>query len=202
MKRCPACQRSYPDDKQLFCLEDGATLVTVAADDPLSPHTRPFREARDTTPAATEVMTAPIGNLPVTEVSPGPFSPPSAVAAPPATRPAYQPAPVPAAATTPPKTRAGLVLGVVALLLALLSLTLMVAGFAGVASEAYTDLGAGLIIITMFLSLLGTTVGLVGIVRAVRNASSRVWPMLGFVANVLYLLFILGLLVLGIAVGK
>ena len=31
MKRCPTCNRSYVDDTQKFCLEDGATLVGVSA---------------------------------------------------------------------------------------------------------------------------------------------------------------------------
>jgi hypothetical protein len=31
MKQCPACNRTYTDDAQLFCLEDGAQLVTVGA---------------------------------------------------------------------------------------------------------------------------------------------------------------------------
>ncbi len=36
MKRCPTCNRSYTDDSQKFCLEDGATLIeeTTASFDP------------------------------------------------------------------------------------------------------------------------------------------------------------------------
>jgi hypothetical protein len=31
MKRCPVCQRTYPDDAQNFCLDDGATLLSENA---------------------------------------------------------------------------------------------------------------------------------------------------------------------------
>ena len=31
MKRCPVCNRNYPDDAQNFCLDDGTTLVSVGA---------------------------------------------------------------------------------------------------------------------------------------------------------------------------
>jgi hypothetical protein len=33
MKRCPTCQRAYPDDTLRFCLEDGTALVNVSAAD-------------------------------------------------------------------------------------------------------------------------------------------------------------------------
>jgi hypothetical protein len=31
MKRCPVCNRNYPDDAQNFCLDDGTTLVSAGA---------------------------------------------------------------------------------------------------------------------------------------------------------------------------
>ena len=37
MKRCPTCQRTYTDDTMIFCLEDGATLLTASgSSDPLA----------------------------------------------------------------------------------------------------------------------------------------------------------------------
>jgi hypothetical protein len=51
----------------------------------------------------------------------------------------------------------------------------------------------------MFISLFGAAIGLVGVLRAVRNSAGKVVPLLGFLANGAYLLFIIGLLVLGVA---
>lgn len=52
MKRCPACNRTYPDDAQLFCLEDGAQLVRAGAATPsFDPNaTLALGQARDTNP--------------------------------------------------------------------------------------------------------------------------------------------------------
>lgn len=52
MKQCPACKRTYPDDAQLFCLEDGAQLAQAgAATPPFDPNaTLALGQARDTNP--------------------------------------------------------------------------------------------------------------------------------------------------------
>ncbi|HKQ54191.1 MAG TPA: hypothetical protein VJT74_17575 [Pyrinomonadaceae bacterium] len=51
MKQCPACNRTYPDDAQLFCLEDGAQLVQAGASQNYDPHaTLAMSQARDTNP--------------------------------------------------------------------------------------------------------------------------------------------------------
>jgi len=38
MKRCPICQRTYPDDAQNFCLDDGASLLSDSAPPPQTPY--------------------------------------------------------------------------------------------------------------------------------------------------------------------
>lgn len=52
MKQCPACNRTYPDDAQLFCLEDGAQLVQAgSASQAFDPNaTLALGQARDTNP--------------------------------------------------------------------------------------------------------------------------------------------------------
>ena len=173
MKSCPTCQRNYTDDGQIFCLEDGATLIVSPLTGAYEAVTTPLRGPRETSPPATEVFTAP-------SAPPPGFHPSAPVA----------------------KNRAGLGLGVVALLLAGLSLVMMLLGFAGAAADANSSAVGGLIVGTFIVSLLGAAVGLVGILRAVRNDAKKTWPLLGFLANALYLLFIIILLVLGIAVSK
>lgn len=46
MKRCPTCHRTYPDEAQNFCLEDGTTLVSES----------PSPQSYDNRSAPTEVM--------------------------------------------------------------------------------------------------------------------------------------------------
>jgi hypothetical protein len=75
----------------------------------------------------------------------------------------------------------------------------MIAGFAGVAAKLQNEIVGLLIVSTMFISLFGAALGLVGVLRAVRNGAGKAWPLLGLLANALYLIFILLLLVLGIA---
>jgi hypothetical protein len=51
MKQCPACNRTYPDDAQVFCLEDGAQLVQAGAAASFDPTaTLALGQARDTNP--------------------------------------------------------------------------------------------------------------------------------------------------------
>ncbi len=53
MKQCPACNRTYTDDAQLFCLEDGAQLVQMGAGSaaPFDPNaTLALSPPRDTNP--------------------------------------------------------------------------------------------------------------------------------------------------------
>jgi hypothetical protein len=57
MKQCPACNRTYTDDAQLYCLEDGAQLITAnfggSADAPtvFDPNaTLAYNPPRDTSP--------------------------------------------------------------------------------------------------------------------------------------------------------
>ncbi len=51
MKRCLVCNRTYPDDAQLFCLEDGAQLVQASAAPSFDPNaTLALGQARDTNP--------------------------------------------------------------------------------------------------------------------------------------------------------
>lgn len=174
MKRCPSCQRVYEDETVTFCFDDGATLMAVAnAYPPPQFDTGPIPVPRETNPAATEIYTTP---------------------------PAFPAAPHPSAPAGPPaKSRAGLVLGIVSLLLVALSLIMMTLGFVGVAAEWGNSAVGGLIVGTMFISLFGAAIGLVGVLRAVRNSAGKVVPLLGFLANGAYLLFIIGLLVLGVA---
>jgi hypothetical protein len=173
MKRCPTCQRSYPDDKQAFCLEDGATLEydTGAGFD--APETSPIRPARETNPPATEIMGR--------DYTPKP--------------PVFHPS------IKEKAPRAGAFFGVVALALAALSVVLMFAGLVGAAAKWENTL-VGLLIVTTFVTALaGGAVGLVGILRAVRNNAGKILPICGFLANIIYLIFIIALLALGIAVS-
>ena len=53
MKQCPACNRTYTDDAQLFCLEDGAQLMPMGAGAaaPFDPNaTLALGQPRDTNP--------------------------------------------------------------------------------------------------------------------------------------------------------
>jgi hypothetical protein len=56
MKQCPACNRTYTDDAQLFCLEDGSQLITASfggsgSPSPFDPNaTLAYTPTRDTNP--------------------------------------------------------------------------------------------------------------------------------------------------------
>ncbi len=170
MKRCPTCQRTYTAETVTFCLEDGTALQEVrpgGAD--ISPATQPLGGGRETHPPGATM---------------GVYARPD-VAGPPVVAPTVN------------KRKAGFKSGVAALLLGLLSFALMLIGFIGIAAKDATNLGGGLILLTFATALGGAVLGLAGIVRAVRNENSKVMPLLGFLANVLYLLLILGLMALG-----
>jgi hypothetical protein len=159
-------------DEVDFCLEDGTALVAV----------------KDFSPAP-EPLTAP---LPVSRPTNPAFAEISA--APLASRPA-----TPAVKS---KSTAGRALGVLALLIGLFSFGMMVLGLVGAVQDLNSSIVGSLIVIPMFLALLGFILGLVGIIRAVRNDARKAWPVLGILANTLYLLFILAVLVFGLAVSK
>jgi hypothetical protein len=56
MKRCPTCNRTYPDDTLAFCLVDGSVLSA-----PYDPEaTQRVPPPRNTVPAATEILNAQI----------------------------------------------------------------------------------------------------------------------------------------------
>ncbi len=52
MKHCPACQQTYTDDLLVFCLNDGAQLVSVTPSDP--PETLHIPPPRSTDPAPSQ----------------------------------------------------------------------------------------------------------------------------------------------------
>ncbi|HEX8891420.1 MAG TPA: hypothetical protein VF779_19885, partial [Pyrinomonadaceae bacterium] len=54
MKRCPTCDRVYEDNSMLFCLDDGATLVSDSAYD--AGATVKIPPGRLTNQAPTEVL--------------------------------------------------------------------------------------------------------------------------------------------------
>jgi ketosteroid isomerase-like protein len=62
MKRCPTCQREYADDSLRFCLQDGATLLSVsdesASSDPYATLTLPAAVSGRSEPPPTEVLGA------------------------------------------------------------------------------------------------------------------------------------------------
>ncbi len=170
MKRCPSCQHIYADDGLTFCLNDGATLLLYDNDS-----TAPLREARATSPAPTEIITA---------APTPPFAP------------VFHPS------VPKPKSNAGLAFGLIALAAAALSVIMMTTGLVGAAADWNNNAVGGLIVGTMFVSLFGVVSGLAGVLRAVRGEARKLVPMMGLVANALYLLFIIALLVFGIAVAK
>jgi hypothetical protein len=99
MKQCPACNRTYTDDAQLFCLEDGAQLVLTGAGS----------SAATFDPNATLALAQPRDTNPPPEIS-YPRQTPSQPQAPSWTPAAYAPQ-VQAAAPSGSKT--GLVIAVV-----------------------------------------------------------------------------------------
>lgn len=72
MKRCPVCRRTYTDDALNYCLDDGASLASVASS---SAHPPPY----DSRSAPTEVLsqTPTVGNMAAPRTSP-PSMPPHA----------------------------------------------------------------------------------------------------------------------------
>lgn len=55
MKQCPTCNRSYPDDSLIYCLDDGSALSTQ--DEPQG--TQRLPSPRVTSPSPTEVFSPP-----------------------------------------------------------------------------------------------------------------------------------------------
>jgi hypothetical protein len=113
MKRCPTCNRIYPDDALSFCLEDGVPLLTVAASDPgtgaanFDPNvTLKFEDPRDTNPPPTQMIDPSLipsypAEPPPTPVFPG-APPPTPTASVPAAPPVPQPIPREPSWQTPP----------------------------------------------------------------------------------------------------
>ena len=101
MKQCPACNRTYTDDAQLFCLEDGSQLIAVgsggtAAQSSFDPNaTLAYNPARDTNPPPQNFY-------------------PQAPAAPPVAPPSWSPAPYTPAATPARKSNKPLIIGAIA----------------------------------------------------------------------------------------
>lgn len=58
MKRCPTCQRTYPEDSLTYCLDDGSPLLQVEAGSFDSPATAVIPEPRVTNPQQ-QVFNAP-----------------------------------------------------------------------------------------------------------------------------------------------
>ena len=148
MKRCPKCNRNFPDDNQKFCTIDGGLLM--AADKPFDPnatiqgsanlaiptassdkpasHPPPDLEETIAGSAPTAVLprqTGPTG-LPTSANLPPRSAPATPQAAPPppapgAPIPQAQPAPAPPVAGAPPtkKSKLPLILGILAILLVL-----------------------------------------------------------------------------------
>jgi hypothetical protein len=80
MKRCPTCNRTYPDE-QAFCMDDGATLVDSSP---------------SSDPGATVAYTGQAGGMPPPQTPPGPQGFGSNAA------PGYQPPPPPGMFGPPP----------------------------------------------------------------------------------------------------
>lgn len=80
MKQCPACNRTYTDDAQLFCLEDGAQLRQTGAAPSFDPHaTLALGQARDTNPPP-ENYYRPTPPVPAPPLSPAAYAPPAQTA--------------------------------------------------------------------------------------------------------------------------
>ncbi|HKC62792.1 MAG TPA: hypothetical protein VKB86_04110 [Pyrinomonadaceae bacterium] len=60
MKRCPACQRTYPDDSMTFCLDDGTPLLNVEPGTFDAPPTLRIPEPRVTEQPAQPYATPPM----------------------------------------------------------------------------------------------------------------------------------------------
>lgn len=84
MKQCPACNRTYTDDAQLFCLEDGTQLIPASFGGGSSPSsfdpnaTLAYNPTRDTNPPPESFYPqAPLAQTPASPAwSPTPYTPP------------------------------------------------------------------------------------------------------------------------------
>lgn len=82
MKQCPACHRTYMDDSQLFCLEDGSQLISAgtgsSGQSSFDPNaTLAYSPARDTNPPPENFYPQPPSAPapPVPSWSPTPYTP-------------------------------------------------------------------------------------------------------------------------------
>ncbi|HYX28689.1 MAG TPA: hypothetical protein VE863_08985, partial [Pyrinomonadaceae bacterium] len=85
MKRCPQCNRNYPDDALSFCLDDGSPLVSANAPSSFDPSaTVQYPQGRDTSPPPTVAYSGqpapappppPQGHQPPPAWSPMPMAP-------------------------------------------------------------------------------------------------------------------------------
>ena len=140
MKRCPKCNRTYPDDNQKFCTVDGGLLLssehvfdpnaTIQIPSPPYPGTTPSQPLRDTPRDSSnlgETVALYPPPVPTSDISrqTGPLTPPQPASMAPTT--ALPPRPqnaAAAAAASPsappaPKSKMPLILGIVLLLLVL-----------------------------------------------------------------------------------
>src|SRR5215210_2001669 len=65
MKRCSVCQRTYPDDAQNFCLEDGSTLISTAPGNPYDQRSAPTEMMYPAKPTAPPAVPLAAGRPPV-----------------------------------------------------------------------------------------------------------------------------------------
>src|SRR5688572_22943497 len=81
MKRCPVCNRTYTDDAQLFCLEDGTQLMPAAYGSEASSSFDPgatlaYTPARETNPPPEKFYPQPpVPQSPSPTWGPSPYTP-------------------------------------------------------------------------------------------------------------------------------
>lgn len=210
MKRCPTCQRSYTDDSLIFCLEDGAMLVAAGASDPMASTLldSPPKTGGGDRSAATEVFHAErTANNPASLTRS--WGTPNVSQPVPQSREARgysgQPSGVPFSAQPAQAPQKRSWLAVTSLIIGIVTSLLMFIVFLGAGLKVSNEFVGFSFILAMFTSILGIVFGVIAFGIALKNPDrfgGKVVALIGLFLNLLPFLFLLLMLVVGIAVNS
>ena len=209
MKRCPTCQRTYTDDTQRFCLEDGTILVggEAAPSDPMAATLidSPPRDTSSNRSAPTEVLRSdptferqspPSPSWPTTP-TPQPVSRPVAGRSQPDQ---YAPFVSPSSREAEKRTWPA----VATLAIGVITVLMFVSSLVGAGFKMRSELIGFLFLAGMFLGIGGAILGAVVLIIAIRSPErygGKGIAVGGLLLNLLPTLLLAVLLAIGIAVS-
>ena len=188
MKRCPACQRAYPDDTLSYCLEDGSALLSEASGSNDLAATIIIPEPRQTAPVNQDTYRP-------TPTPPQPFNAPA---------PLWQPT-LGAQTLQAAPARGGKGAALISLIFGITAFVLLGFCIIGGATGVNESLIGGVFLFSLLLALVGSVMGIIATSRSSKDAgaqNTRAMSIIALVLNVIYLLITMIFLILGAVASK